>query len=87
MTEAVVTQIVTQLGAAAVLLVILLKLWDEYTKQAQWVRDQFEELSAKIDVLAGAAGVPADELEAQTALVKWRKRQSPENSAHGKPPG
>lgn len=69
-----VTQI-AQLGATAILLIILWFLWQEYREQNKFIRDQLVQSQAERKVLAERVGMTTQQLDAEAQVVRRRMEE------------
>lgn len=71
---AIVTQL-AQLGATAILLVILFFLWQEFKQQNQFIRDLLTKSDAERQVIAKNLGIDPADFDAQLkTLVEQRRK-------------
>lgn len=73
---AILTQI-AQLGATAILLVILFFLWQEFKQQNQFIRDLITKSEAERVIVAQKLGMTQKEFDDETARIRFQMRDIP----------
>lgn len=68
-----------QLGATAILLVILYFLWQEFKEQNKFIREQLMQSEAERKVLAAQIGMSTQQLKFEAQEVRRRMENAPNN--------